>query len=374
LQDDKSKPFRYLCASDKGRSFDIEDLTKEQALFLYSKLSEIGNIFVKTKIADVLWCSKLLEKDNIHAAELAVDGYYTIIDELLKEKNLFQASEYLARVFNLASSMKNSEAYKKLSDKIIKYADRGYSPNEGANERYFYTSLQKISLLNFPDKSIYENYYKKTMNIVNQLQPININSSWLSVFYELAIKFAKKAGLDITSLRIEKAQLFELQAKDTHIMKKRKILKEALFEYDKVNQKEASERLKAEIQNLGSPKFTEIETEPIDIKKYVDETIKRISGKNFQEAIIGLCSLFPPIPKKEKIYSLVNEQMKSSISMMIPIQIFDRDGRIVYKYFSEEERKEFHAIEYVRKYYYGPCYCATISPALDVINSEHSFF
>ncbi|MDR0580806.1 MAG: hypothetical protein LBG04_01670 [Holosporaceae bacterium] len=139
MQDDRSRPFccQYDTLEGKGRTFDIEDLTKERALFLYNKINEIDNIFVKTKIADVLWCSKLLGKDNIHAAELAVDGYYAIIDELLK-KDLLWASKYLARVFNLASSMKNSEAHRELLSKIVKYADMEYSPNEEANECYFY--------------------------------------------------------------------------------------------------------------------------------------------------------------------------------------------------------------------------------------------
>jgi hypothetical protein len=201
----------------------------------------------------------------------------------------------------------------------------------------------------------------------------SINSSWLSKFYELAVTFAEKAELDTTSLRIEKAQLFELQAKNTPTMVKRERLKKVLSEYDKANQKEASERLKKEIQDLGHPQFTEIETEPIDIKKYVDETIKRISGKNFQESIVELCLLFPRIPRKEEVFLCVKEKMKSSISMMIPISIFDRDSRVVYEYFLEEERREYFAIEYATKYRYGLCYYTTISPALDVINCDHNF-
>jgi hypothetical protein len=373
MKDDKSEPFRYWCAwPDKGRSFDIEDLTKDRAEFLYGKLDKIYNIFVKTKIADALWCSKLLEKDNIKAAEIAVDGYYKIIDNLLTKGNLHQASEYLARVFNLASSMKNSKEYKELSSKIIKYADVKYTPNKDANELYFYTCLSKISLLNFSDKSTYEVYCKKTMDIMSQLRETNVNSPCLSKFYELAIKFAEKMELDIVSLRIEKARLFESQAKNAHIMIKREKLKQALSEYKKAGKKKEVARLESEIQCLGSPQFTVIKTDPIDIQKYVDAVVKCVSGKNFQEATMRFCLLFQ-FPKKEEVYSQITEQMKSNIRMMPPIQIFDKDGRVVHKYSSEEERKEFHAINYVTRYYYGLYYYTTIAPALDTINSEHSF-
>jgi hypothetical protein len=351
MQDDKSKPFRYLCAfPDKWRSFDIEDLIKEQASFLYNKLGEINNIFVKTKIADVLWCSKLLGKDNVKAAEIAVDGYYKIIDNLLNKGNLYWTSKYLVRVFNLASSMKNSKEHKELPDKIGKYANAvEYTPNKDANELYFYTCLSKISLLNFSDKSAYEVHYKKTVDIVNQLKQINTNSAWISEFHKLAIKFAEKMKLDITSLRIEKAQLSKSQAKNVHVMIQREKLKKALFEYEKAGQKEESERLKLEIQNLGSPQFTTITTESMDIQKYVDAAVRCVSGKDFQKAIMELC-LFFRIPKKEEVYSQTAERMKSSIHMLFTTKIFDNDGRVVCEFSSEEDRKEFYAINYVTKW------------------------
>jgi hypothetical protein len=372
MQNEKSKPFRYLCAfPDKGRSFDIEDLTKEEAIFLYGKLDKIDNIFVRTKIADVLWCSKLLGKDNIKAAKIAVEGYYKIINNLLDEENRYQASEYLARVSDLALSMKNTKEHQELVDRISKYVDIEYVPNKDANERYFYTCLQKISLLSLADGSVYKAYYKRTIDIINQLKRVNTNSRWLSDFYDLAIEFAKKMELDTTNLRIEKAQLFEWQAKNAPIMAKRESLKAALFEYRKANRKEEVGRLETEIKNLGSPQFTAIKTEPINIQKYTDEAVKRISGKNFREAIIGLCSLFPII-KKEEIYSQIIEQMKSSVHMCIPIEIFDKDGRVVRKYSPNEERQEYFASDRVREYY-SLYYNVIISPALDVINNEHNF-
>jgi hypothetical protein len=111
----------------------------------------------------------------------------------------------------------------------------------------------------------------------------------------------------------------------------------------------------------------------VDIQKYVDAAIKCVSGKDFQKSIMKLCFLFPNVPQKEEIYSQITEQMKSSVHMMFPTQIFDNDGRVVCEFSSEEEMKEFHAINYVTRYYYAAYYCTTVLPALDTINSEHSF-
>jgi hypothetical protein len=203
------------------------------------------------------------------------------------------------------------------------------------------------------------------------LRETNVNSPSLFKFYELAIKFAEKTGLDTASLRIEKARLFESQAQNAHIMIKKEKLRQALSEYKKAGQKKEVERLEFEIQCLGSPQFTVIKTDPIDIQKYVDAAVKCVSGKSFQEAIRALCLLFQ-FPKKEEEYSQTAERMGSSIYMQFTTQIFDKNGRVVQEYSSEKERKEFHAINYVTRYYYG-LYYTTIAPALDTINSEHSF-
>ncbi|MDR2781406.1 MAG: hypothetical protein LBB21_03035 [Holosporaceae bacterium] len=41
MQDNKSEPFRYLCAlPDRGRSFTIEDLTKDRAEFYMKNWTE----------------------------------------------------------------------------------------------------------------------------------------------------------------------------------------------------------------------------------------------------------------------------------------------------------------------------------------------
>ncbi|MDR0968367.1 MAG: DUF4209 domain-containing protein [Holosporaceae bacterium] len=378
MQNDREVPFRCLCRQENGVS-DLKEkgLNEESAEFLYNKLGQIENNFVKTRIADVLWLSKLLGKNNIKAARIAVKGYYDIIDNFLfyhsenfREKFfLSNTSHYINRVCNLVSSMKGADEQKAILDKMQKYANAvNYKPGY---ELYFYSCFDKISDLNFPDNSVQKQCYEKTLSIINALKETYIGSSWIQHFYELAIKFSQKLGLDESkkaALKNERAKTYEMQAQNCP--NNREMLKNALLLYEDLKNNDEVTRLKLEIEKLGVPTYCEHLQSKLNIPpELIKSTIASISKKSLKEAVYTFCLLLE-IPSEEKIRE--ETQKAGSISMLFPIDCLAKDGKVVASFNSDEERLQYHMIEGLRMHF-NVFYVVVIAPALKTINNEHTF-
>ncbi|MDR0942278.1 MAG: hypothetical protein LBM19_01505 [Holosporales bacterium] len=371
-------PFRYLYGEKTRRSFDISDLKKEEALFLYDKLDEIENIFVKTKIADVLQHSKLLpSKDKYNAAKIAIKGYYEIIDNLLIKKHSYrpmqlpQAALYIERVCNLVNSMKGAKEEKKeLRGKILKYADVDCERSESARLLYYSTCFKAISRLDFPDDSVYQKYYEKTLAMIKDLEESDIKSLWVRSFYELAKKFTKDK-LKQDKLTIDEAKTYEMSAKDEPDFRKRERLKKALPLYQKMEMNEEKERITLEIERLGNCFPSQNFEIKLDVPpEIINEATARVSGKSFKEAIFKLCSFFY-LPSKANIRDEVKKQ-QLHISSLSQKSIFNKDGRITASFSPGEEMENFYAIRLLRYSYYSVIKVQVI-PALERINNEHTF-
>jgi hypothetical protein len=301
-EDDVKNPYGI-----EGKRFFLpKDVDKDFALFLFNHLGNISNLALKTRIADVLWVIKLLEsKNNIKAAEIAVDGFYFCIDKLIKNGNLHLASNYLQRLCNLLLSMRGNR--KLLWKKLTGYADAPHSDdnNNIGSLDWWNRLLDNLAELGCFDETIYQKNYEKTLDIIKSLsEEKSLDFDWIRRFYDIALKFANGLKLDKKTkeaLQIDKITTYEKEAarypSSASSELKRDLLKKALFEYQEMpNHKSDIERLTLEIEKMPTDMscYTTF-SQDIDISFEINEAKLRVAGKNFDEAIYELVLLFSEI-------------------------------------------------------------------------------
>lgn len=401
MRDDYNKPFDSSVVSENKRTFNINDIDKETAQFLYENLESISNIFIKTRIADSVWIAKSLKnKENIQCAKIAVNGYHKLINNLIENKKLDIAQRYITRVYNLTISMNNQEERERLIKHLEDYLNIEMSPENKFS--YCYNILEKFCLTSSLDVSIYNKYFeqvkmiiRKILNKDSEIIPDDIyyeskdieqyvfgisqpDFIWLQKFYDLAINFAKILKLNINNFLISKAKSFECEAK---LMEKQipitHLLKSALGVYRIIpNQKKEINRLTKYIeQNTTVMPYTTLGTS-IDISSQIQMVQEIISGKSFEEALFTLTLLFNTffsknIDKNKIKETVLKDKEKNPITFFLPTIILDENGHTKLSFVTDDELLEYHMIQ--KMYIYNDFSYSLIKEAVRIINLEHHY-
>jgi hypothetical protein len=125
----------YIYAKGKGesrRTLLPKDISREQAEILFRNLEKIESLYIKAKIADVLFVSKKLNnnnnRDNFSVAEIAIEAYFNSADYMLcntgwsKYSFRFRfVSEQVKRASSIMLSLKKRDS---LFDKLMGFFKR----------------------------------------------------------------------------------------------------------------------------------------------------------------------------------------------------------------------------------------------------------
>lgn len=403
MTDQPNNPFKPYYCVDNTRSFMIEDISKDLAKLIYTHIDDIQNEAIKTRLCDCLWIAKLLDKkDNIVCAKKAVYGYYNMIDTFINNGNLYAATKYTKRVFDLAMSLSNTPERSAVFDNMLKYSSIEYVDDININCMFFYQLLYQASQFNIKDPEVATIFYYKTTELIKKIlkdkfylfpnnatygsekmQEISydlsdVNFDWLHKFYDLAISFALKTDKDQSELIYSKAKSYECEAQlksESNIFSS--LLKEAIRTYRTVPGHKADiNRLTKIVEQTTCSLPYAIFSHNTDISKIVKNAQESVAGKDFNNAVFSFVLLFEELigaflnKDKAKENALKMQQLSPFVSL-VPRIIVDSYGHEICTYSTDEELLEFKMLENL---WIGNDMCYTpIREAIKIINMEHKY-
>lgn len=389
----------FLCSQyanlykDKG-VYDniIVNITKDNAQIIFDSLELSSNIFFKARLYDILWESKLLDKNNIVAAKKAIENYNKIIDYLFEKSNIHDVIEYLTRLLNLSLSIReNSTIFSKLKCLIAQPVKQYFSSN--FFYFYWYNLLKLIAGFSLDDenkefiynkvKEILECLLKKDLlipnaaiyNSENLKEYINkeLNYLWIRQFYELILYFVNREKNRYLYIQLKCciAKIYEIEAMLTNnSLTKSSHLKNALLIYRQCSKKEDVNRLLEVIEKIRIVQPYQEFSFSQDITDIVNPILENIKGKSFINSLTILLNCINIFPSKTEIYA--NEQKHcNDFFSIFAIYIHDENGKVIKTVSSKEEHLNYNAITHL--YYLEGINFSIIINSINLINSEHFY-
>ena len=368
-------------------------ISKNNAQIIFNHLELSSNIFFKARLYDILWESKLLDKNNIVAAKKAIENYYQIIDYLFKKSNIYEVIQYLARLQTLSLSIKEnatifSKLKKLISQPIEKYLDSKsfyyywYNllnlitrfPLCDENKNFLYSKIKEIiEFLLKKDMLIpYDAIYgsEKLKEYINE----KFNYLWLRRFYELSLYFInKEINRELyIQLKCCIAKTYEIEAMlNDNNLTKSSFLKDAILIYRQKKKKKDIDRLLKIIEQLRIIQPYQEFSYSIDISDIIKPILNDIKNKQFIDAINILLHSVVIFPDKIKIYNNNKQEYNNSLLSVCSIYIHDEYGKTIKTVSSEEEHLNYNAITHL--YHLESINFSIIINSIDLINSEHFY-
>lgn len=378
IVDNISYMFFFVLAPDSEdkpySAFDGNRLKEDVCRWLYDNIEQItDNVYILSRIFDVLWVGKKLKENNINSARKAVFLYRKCIDDSLKHEDYIPASFYAQRLYNLARKLKDSDARLCLFNSFEEYAK---VPLNQKNEPFLRTILQKILNMDVDEKvrkGIIESFEKEIRKLSFDELIISFDSKILFSFFR-----REKENKRIADLSLFIADYYEqLAQKDESPYRQIYLLEQAIKFLKEVDENPFKEKISyfykriQDIQPITLRSMVEIETpipeEAINIiKKQYDDAFELISGESFEKDLLQLSNRIA-LPHRETIESY---KPASVLSQLIPSYLVDSRGRPIKKY---EEGFSFEKQEYRRIHYQMSVFDVCISPMTTALNEKYNF-
>jgi len=393
-------PFGPRNSSSYGSSFSLEDITPEQAEILYRNLDKIESLFLKARIADVLWVSKRLGRDrNKDVVDKAIEFYFGSTDYIIDNCSsgfmhpFSLATNQLKRAATLVLSI-HGDAYL-IFNRLLKYVDNPIIFEKAANHTTqqlvylidgLFTSLKRCHV-GLEQKKIALEKFKEKLKLVEN-KAIN-PEDWqnLEELYDLGIELSKESKDESIKKYFHnlKSENY-VKLSNVLIFNKREYIKKAISNYETAGENSKAQELKKElikIKEINKDNLVITESISVEISNSISENIKKnISGLTFEECISKWLMFFENFPDSNDLRDQLLEEFSkdNSVSVMdfISSKHCDRSDRTIY---IEKGIKNSDDIELrVNKKIYeifessmNVCTEIFIKQPLELINKEHSF-
>lgn len=386
----RNEPFKPYAVSHGRRSAIADDFSEEDLIFFSEIVSEINDIRLKARLADLVWIKA--EKKDVTNALIAIDSYRKVsldadiwvrdgqecwyraislalmlrsgagnrIEEM--ERDLFQAFDtataldgYLALwLTNLMSNFGLGKSnIKAISIKLESLARQFENDKDLLKARkYFESSSKWYDLLGDKTKSIEmtvcfaEGYVKEAIARTAIKQPSNVLAT---ILYEKAIQILRTIPkTERPTLRIGE-RIAELH------------------------------KLKSEAGQLSLGEMCTLTSDKIDITQFMEKAKKTVSGKFFFDALKEFANLFPGMQISEMEKIAIEEIKQYPLQSLFGRTHISRDGRVIAKTngvnFNETLTKDRPIVqEFImrnHKFYVGLVAQGYILPALEILYLEH---
>lgn len=363
----KSEPYK------SSHLISVKDISEQDALLLYYNIEQYtDNIIILTRVFDVLWVTKRLGKNNPVAGEKAAKYWYDYISLLLSKGLYIKACCVVERYIMLALSLPNNSEQRKMmfenyKNWIVMKITEENSP--------FLRELYGLYLN--PIKFDGEEHFEIANTILSSSEHYFNNIGEEEIFLKPFVQIIAKISENIGTYEKKKniwARFAEYyinrKCEEENLFKQIYFLQKAqscLRRIDGVDYKNKIDDIQKEIELLQT-KIPEnmyiIKSNSIDISADVNESIKKISGKNIFDSLIVLASNMKWI-SKEYIDNHTFEVPMDKIAKTVE---YNHRGqpKNTSKYKSAENMciSTYYDIQFVR---------CIVLPMLDTFRAEHFF-
>lgn len=310
---------------DNADRFSEEDLS-----YLTEIVNDVSDFELQARIADILW----LRKRNPEMAKLAISGYL----ESAKEQEDFENWTWTVcrteRALQLSSMIKDSSLYQKVIDYIIDLLDKcnGEDP--------LYLSAELMRLLQSKREGDITKYVAFCEKLAQSSENQN-NFDKARRYWDIQVSwhYIAQNQVDARNARIKIAETYEKEA-DFHLhnhstpyLMASSSLERAIMAYRNAgNSGEKVEELKLKLREYQKETSKEMVSFPLDkpdLAEFINESIKNISGKSFNDAIFNLARAFSPLSISDLETQARENRKKYIFKQIFPTVLHASDGRII---------------------------------------------
>ncbi|XWO13465.1 DUF4209 domain-containing protein [Candidatus Hepatincola sp. Pdp] len=367
---DRTQSYKSCFCSLTHRSYNLNDLKKDEAILLFKNIDKINNTILKGRIYDIIWCSKLLktDKDNNYASVTkAINNYLKHLQgiNILPDNQSIEIENTLFRCNNLILSLK--QEHKTIFDIAKKYIFSG-TENLLLNKECL-SILYNFKFSNEEEKEKIAKQFKKNLQ----------NHPNYEIIYDPLLEFysAKSEEEKRKELHIERANLLEKKGdnEDLPALKVNRY-KEAINDWNHIPKSQPKiQELKDKIAIYQKDIILSMPTQAFKIPlndNFIKVIQNELLGKNFDVVIIKFAKLFITDILKSKILSEKDGFVNSCVYKMgINIVESNYRGKQIHTTKNDDERKRFFIMQNFR------CICSMnseyINIALSYLHLEHNF-
>lgn len=350
----KDTPFGPIVVFGENRTLIPSDITSEQAQVLFKNIGKIEAPYIKAKIADILWVSKKLDKNNIKAAEVAIGAYQESVNLFISRHSEYEfaflhAWQDLNRLSVLIQSIKKQNVRDDFYQQLLGYFANSTIFANNKNKVFFVVVCEILLNYNLtPDEA------KEVINIIKDFLNKDLKGMplySLRKIYDVAIGLSRKikSNEDLYYFGEIKAESYVLESEHrSDPIGKAHFLRDAIIAYNGIPNKE--KRIGTLKNQLSSVRpdirknMVEIDIGPIDVKEEVKKMSEDISGVTLEEAIIRWLSYFDLFPTYEQQLEEARKNVGKYLFDIFSVEAHDEDGNVIYKNPNNTEEERFENI------------------------------
>jgi hypothetical protein len=305
--------------------------SNEDLAYLAEIVNDVSDFELQARIADILW----LRKRNPEMVKIAITSYL----ESAKQQEDFEKWTWTAdrteRALQLSSMMKKDQT---LLEEVIDYIFGLLDKCNG--EDPLYLSAELMRLLQSKRKGDVEKYASFCEKLAKSSENQNnfdkarrywdIKVSWHYISQDQVA--ARDARLKIAE-NYEKEADFHLHNHSTPYLMASSSLERAIMAYRNAgNSSEKVEELKLKLREYQKETSKEMVSFPIekpDLADFIKDSVKNVSDKSFNEAIINLARSFSPLKVSNLETQAKENREKYIFGRMFPKVLQASDGRII---------------------------------------------
>lgn len=379
--DERNQPFTPLAVLHTGRSAILDDFSNDQINVLSQLIEHIQDCELRARIADVVW----VRKRDYKAAEAAIGAYLESAQRLEDPQEWTYSEERIRRALKLAVSLGRKNKHFPAVIQVIKEILSKYN---GEDPLWFTPKLMQL-LIEFREGDLAEN--------VGYCEHAARHSEGQGNWRRARDFWESKAALHDLLKQDQEQKQAKLMAAETHVKEAEHFLASVPPNYINAsyNLKSAAEAIKRiggqnerleqvyaqllEVQKISGQNLQEF-SQTVDLSKEANETIEKVRGKDFSDALISLATCARS-PRVGELKSFVDELVKAApLASILSQNLIDEQGRVIGRrppmMFGDADemakavRDEMfrHAITFQGMYVVG-----VIEPGRRQITSEHHF-
>lgn len=375
-----SEPFGPVAVLQGSRSAIVEDYNDNHLEILNEIITDIEDPEIKARIADVLW----IRKKEYKIAQLAVESYLESASNLESPDHWTQPARRIERALRLSVSLGKKSP---LFSRVIEHIENVLKKNEG-DDPLFYSQNLMVLLLEF-NQGDPAKYSGLSEDIALKAEA-NANHYKARSLWETQAKWLKRANdsegetkalVKAAETYVKEAELSASAEKPSHLVASSH-LQSAIEAYRRIgghnDRVEELHSILLSYQKKSLDEMGVVKTDGIDLSEAVKDSINKVKGRPFYDAIFDFV-LMVPSPKVSELKKQVEESAaKYPMQHLVSGVVVNENGKVVARHtnmFSDDPEEREKAIQenmYRQASFHHQIYThSLIEPVRVQLNLEH---
>jgi hypothetical protein len=375
-----SEPFGPVAVFQGSRSAIVEDFNDNHLEVLNETINDIHDPELKARIADVLW----IRKKDYKVAQIAVDSYLESAIRLGSPEHWTQPAERIERALRLSVSLGKKSP---LFSKVIEHIESVLKKYGGDDPLFFSQNLMGLLLeFNQGNPITYSQLSEKiALKAESKSNHYKARSLW-----ETRAKWLKmandndgevKALVKAAETYVKEAEQAAAGEKPSHLVASSH-LQSAIEAYRRIgghsDRIEKLHNILLDYQEKSLAEMGVIKSDGIDLTEAIQDSINRVKGKPFYDAIFDFV-LMVPSPKVSELRKQVEESAaKHPMQHLVSGVIVNENGKVVARHsnmYSDDPEERERAIQenmFRQASFHHQIYThSLIEPVRVQLNQEH---